>query len=126
MFCALASCEPVTQYRENILNQSDEELMIITYTKNSDLLWTERNRVIIKVGEEKSIFDTQGINFSGHLCNYPFWDSIHIAIINDHLLKVMINLKDKNNWSNSINGGKLKGYISLCKATIKNTDIVPK
>ncbi len=119
--CVMNSCDPQNTYRKSIYNQTDKDLLVTEYL-NKEIL----NTYTVDNNSESLIYNFSRTGGPTGTCKFLLGDSLGVQVKNNTSLIVTKNLNIEDSWVRNSSGSSAKGYLTECKAVIKNTDVILK
>ncbi|SDE26500.1 hypothetical protein [Niabella drilacis] len=122
----LCGCTKSGTHKVIVENKSEYDIqtIIYNYSYQNPSKYEVADSFITKAGFETVIAKIFPEDYVTS-CSPPY-DSISIIVIGKSELKIKVNLNSGETYRYSRSGSRSKGYHVECRATITNTDIVPK
>lgn len=122
----LISCDPGVFYQKIVQNNSPHEIKIFRYNNTI----SNSNKYILQDSfllhaKTESILSRGGGLSEAPPCN-SIVDSFVVKVHSNQNLNVLTDLNKNNSWIRNSSGSSAKGFNVTCRATIADSDIVPK
>ncbi|GAB3413954.1 hypothetical protein [Niabella aquatica] len=127
---AFIGCDPGSEYRQTIQNNSSADIWIVAYEKINNT-HSPNDSVFVKSNTKAVFFTGSGGATGGYWtnkdCAYPLnIDSLGAKILKEPPSKLAFDINDKSRWIYSESGNRSKGVKMQCTITITDADIVSK
>ncbi|SDC90779.1 hypothetical protein SAMN04487894_104382 [Niabella drilacis] len=129
IWTVLAGCDPGSEFRKVVQNDSKKDVWIIWYQKSvtGSITYTPIDSILVKAGSATSFFNASGTTggywTNGDCANPLNVDSLGAKISNESQLRLIKDVNDNSLWQYSRSGGRSKGYKIQCSLHISESDI---
>lgn len=128
----LIGCDPGSEFRKTVQNDSQKDIWIIWYEKTTvgGAQFKALDSVLVKAGTAQGMFHgsgTTGGYWTNKDCANPLnIDSLGAKIANDEQHKLNKDINNNSLWRYSQSGSNAKGYKMQCLFQINQSDIIQK